>query len=339
MSFVVWNRSQCARRGWCAPCGAGTAVKTGHIEGARRSLRGVPGLLAGVLMLVAGSGNATDHGITGKQLVLKASKFVLLSRDANAHASGSPVCPAADSSLTFADGVHTHTFTLPCANWSDRGRVATYKNASAAGGPLRVKIAASGAGRLKVVGWWLGSFPIPNGPATINVLLKLGGTIDSYCMVFSGTGNGNTFRVRNAPAGTCPVCGNSAVEPGETCDGIADADCPGECQPDCICPAPICGNNVREGPETCDGTDATACPSKCLSDCTCAGPCSATPGDAAACQAFGTVPQCIACCSADEECFVCAQAFSGGCSDPVSNDQCSLALTVVGCATTCCSPP
>ena len=126
MSFAVCDRSPCARRGWCALCGAETSAKTGRIEGSRYSLRAVQGLLAGFVMLVAGSGNATDHGITGKHLILKASKFALVSRDANAHASGSPVCPAADSSLTFADGVHTQTFTLPCANWSDRGRLATY---------------------------------------------------------------------------------------------------------------------------------------------------------------------------------------------------------------------
>src|SRR5262245_42636038 len=94
---------------------------------ARCALRAVGVLLAGVLILVAGAASAAEHGITGDKLLLKGSKFALLSRDASARASGSPVCPAPASSLTFADGVHTHTFTLPCANWSDHGTTIRYK--------------------------------------------------------------------------------------------------------------------------------------------------------------------------------------------------------------------
>src|SRR5262249_26245621 len=150
----------------------------------------------------------------------------------------------------------------------------------------------------------LGGFPIPNGSATVNAILTLGGNGERYCMAFSGTGNGTTFVVRNSAAAACPVCGNNTVEPSEACRGTADADCHGECEADCTCPAPICGNNVREASEVCDGSDATACPGACLSDCTCPGPCPSTPGDATACQAYGNVPQCTACCN-DEECLIC----------------------------------
>jgi len=306
---------------------------------ARTSFRATTGLLAGLVMLLAGSSQASDHGITGKKLALKPTKFVVVSKDGNAHGAGSPVCPAADSSLILADGVHTHTFTLPCANWSDRGTIFKYRNASAATGPAQIIVAKGGTGRLRVVGRGLGGFPIPNGPATIDAILKIGGTIEHYCMAFTGTGSGTSLLVRNAPAAACPVCGNNTVEVGESCDGSAAPDCPGECQPDCTCPPPVCGNAVREGPEACDGTDATACPGSCQSDCTCPSPCSGAPGDATGCQAFGTMPQCAACCAEDEECLICAQAFDNGCSDPISNDHCSLALTVVGCAAVCCTAP
>jgi pimeloyl-ACP methyl ester carboxylesterase len=35
------------------------------------------------------------------------------------------------------------------------------------------------------------------------------------------------------------TCGNGVVEPGEQCDGIADAACPGQCSPQCLCPPAI----------------------------------------------------------------------------------------------------
>jgi len=297
------------------------------------------GAIAALLLLIGGTSHAADHGITAKKFALKPATFVAVSKDAAARAAASPACPAADSSLTLADGVHTQTFALPCANWSDRGTSFKYRNASAGNGPSLVKLASSAAGRLRIVGHGLGGFAIPDGPATIAAVLELAGTSERFCMAFTGTGNGRVFLVRNAPAASCPVCGNNTLEAGEACDGSAAPDCPGECQADCTCPPPVCGNNVREASEACDGTDASACPGACAADCTCGSPCSSGPGDAAACQAFGTVPACTACCSEDEECLACVQAFDNGCSDPVSNDHCSLALTVVGCAATCCPAP
>ncbi len=38
--------------------------------------------------------------------------------------------------------------------------------------------------------------------------------------------------------GACPICGDDVVnQPGEQCDGGDDAACPGQCQPNCTCPA------------------------------------------------------------------------------------------------------
>lgn len=300
--------------------------------------RAVPWVLSLCLLLATGSANAANQGITGKKLLLKgASKFVLLSKDASIHVSGSPACPAADSSLAFDDGVHAHTFALPCANWSDSGTVARYKNSSAPSGPSEVRVAKDKAGLVEVIGKGLGGFPVPDGAATIDVVLNLGGTTERYCMSFSGVGDGSRFLVKNAPTGTCPVCGNDTVDPGETCDGTADAACPGHCQPDCTCPTPMCGNNVQEGTEACDGTDATACPNDCLPDCTCAAACPATQGDATACLAYGTISQCSNCCSADEECLICTGAYTiSGCTQAAANDACSLAINLVGCAAECC---
>ena len=68
----------------------------------------------------------------------------------------------------------------------------------------------------------------------------------------------------------CPVCGNDTTEPpGEQCDGIDDAACPGLCLGNCLCP--ICGDGDVNAPsEVCDGADDAACPGDCLTDCTCA---------------------------------------------------------------------
>lgn len=308
------------------------------LEPGRASRLVIAASVAVLVLLRVGPAVATDHGITGKKLALKPTKFVLVSKDSNAKTAESPLCPAADSSLTFSDGTHSQTFTLPCAKWSSRGTTFAYRDASAASGPALIKLAQAGAGRLRVAGYGLGGFPIPSGPATIDVLLDLGGAVERYCMAFTGTGNGNTLFVRDAAAATCPVCGNGIVEAGEACDGTAAPSCPAECQADCTCPPPLCGNGVREGSEACDGADAAACPAGCLSDCTCASPCPSAPGDATACVAFGTQPQCKACCT-DEECVICVQAFDAGCTDAVQNDYCRLAVTVVGCAATCCPAP
>jgi len=47
-------------------------------------------------------------------------------------------------------------------------------------------------------------------------------------------------------------CGNNITQPGEDCDGIDDANCPGVCNGSCQCPAAACGNGVVDIGEQCD---------------------------------------------------------------------------------------
>ena len=47
-------------------------------------------------------------------------------------------------------------------------------------------------------------FAVPNGPASIAVVLSLDGGSNTYCMNFTGTGDGERFLVKDAAAGTCP---------------------------------------------------------------------------------------------------------------------------------------
>jgi hypothetical protein len=192
----------------------GVSVGMERITGALSSLRGAPWILSACLLLSTGTANAADRGIPGKKLLLKETRFVLLSKDASIAVSSSPPCPAADSSLTFDDGVHSHTFALPCTNWSDGGTVARYKNSSAPGGPSEVQVARTKTGLFEVVGKGLGGFPVPSGVATIAVVLNLAGTVDRYCMSFSGVGDGSKFIVNDAAACTGSECGNAVIDPG-----------------------------------------------------------------------------------------------------------------------------
>jgi hypothetical protein len=67
------------------------------------------------------------------------------------------------------------------------------------------------------------------------------------------------------------LCGDNAVQDGETCDGTANSACDGlSCRADCTCTPPSCGDNiVNQGNEACDGTADSACPGQCAADCTC----------------------------------------------------------------------
>ena len=103
------------------------------------------------------------------------------------------------------DGVDTATFLLPCINWSDHGSgTYRYRNPSAPGGPSAVKAAKVKSGYLKVIGKGLGGMPVPNGDATIDVVLNLDGISRRFCMSFTSTGDGSRFVARDAPAGSCP---------------------------------------------------------------------------------------------------------------------------------------
>jgi hypothetical protein len=97
--------------------------------------------------------------------------------------------------------------------------------------------------------------PVPNGPGTIDVVVSLDGGSNTYCLRFTGTGDGNKFLVKESGPGTCPgggpVCGNNIIEGTEQCDGTQGGACPGQCQ-SCTCPAPSCGNGTLDPGEACD---------------------------------------------------------------------------------------
>jgi hypothetical protein len=297
--------------------------------------------LSACALLVGGSAGAADQGITGKKLLLKSTpKLVLLSKDAGIGIAGSDPVGGADSSISFDDGGGPVTFSLPKTNWSTNGSgtLFKYKNKSAPGGPSAVKIAKVKPGLLKVVAKGL-PFAVPNGSKTIGVVLSLDEGTNTYCMSFSGTGDGDKFLVKDAAAGSCvppQTCGNDVREGTEVCDGTSDDACPGNCLVDCTCS--VCGNDVREGSEECDGTDATACPGDCLADCTCAQPCPASGGDSTACEGLVSSPPCQTCCAADTSCNVgCGLAFFEACLNAADNDVCAASVNAAGCAAVCCN--
>ena len=119
---------------------------------------------------------------------------------------GSDPIGGADSSVSFDDGNGAVTFSLPATLWrTDRSSTLfKYKNASAPSGPSPVKVTRVKPGLLKIVAKGL-PFAVPNGPASIAVVLSLDGGSNTYCMNFTGTGDGMKFLVKDAaPPATCP---------------------------------------------------------------------------------------------------------------------------------------
>src|SRR5215468_5653035 len=242
--------------------------------------------------------------------------MVLLSKDAlvvpgATGGSSDPRCIAAGgsdsgASLKLSDGTNIVTLNMPCGQWSANGAGTLYKYKDSAGAP---KVGKLKAGLLKVISPGIGSFPVPNGPATVTAEVTVG--TDKYCMSFSGTGDGSKFLVKDASAGTCP--GSGAV----------------------------CGNNIKEGTEQCDGSDATACPGVCQADCTCPNACPQTGGAADACLTY-TDPgsACRTCVQAnapgDGACPFAALGYQ--CLNSAYNDSCSAVVNTHGCASACCPP-
>ena len=143
--------------------------------------------------------------ISGKKLLLKTGKLILLSKDMGIGIAGSDPVNGADSSVSFDDGSGPVTFALPKSGWNANGSATSfkYKNASAPNGPSPVKIAKVKSGLLKLVAKGL-PFAVPNGAATIDVVLNLDGGAKTHCMTFIGSGDGNKFLVKDAIPGTCP---------------------------------------------------------------------------------------------------------------------------------------
>jgi hypothetical protein len=112
------------------------------------------------------------------------------------------------------------TFNMPKTNWSANGSgtLFKYKNTSAPLGPGPVKIAKLKSGLLKMVSKGILPVPVPNGPGTIDIALSLDGGTNTYCMTFSGTGDGNKFLVKDATAGSClPPCPSGGQHVGGFC--------------------------------------------------------------------------------------------------------------------------
>jgi hypothetical protein len=315
----------------------------------RKPLTALVTATVSVAALMISTARATDQGITGKKLLLKSGKFVLLSKDPSISNAGSDPVGGADSSITFNDGSGPVTVALPATLWGANGDATLfkYKNADAPAGPSVAKTAKVKSGLLKAVGK-SAPITIPNGPASIDIVFSLAGGTNTYCMTFTGTGDGGKFLVKDALAGTCAgggvVCGNNVREGSEVCDGSDASACPGNCQADCSCPTQTCGNNMREGTEVCDGSDATACPGNCQVDCTCPINCPATGGDATACLAFAdTGDTCHACMAANAPptALSCSFAVGNSCTTPIFNDACSADVNAYGCGAECCpaGPP
>lgn len=157
------------------------------------------------LAVLAAQAIAAEQGIGAKKLLLKGSKFVIVSKDASIAITGSDPVGGADSSLTFDDGNGAVTLSLPAGLWSTNGSgsLFKYKNALAPAGPSAVRIVKTKAGLIKIVGK-AAPIPVPSGAATIDVRLSLDGTTNIYCMTFTGTGDGSKFLVKNAAVGSCP---------------------------------------------------------------------------------------------------------------------------------------
>ncbi|MGH7785953.1 MAG: DUF1800 domain-containing protein [Candidatus Binatia bacterium] len=149
---------------------------------------------------------AAETGVTGKKLLLKSpSRIILWSKDLAITTTGSDPMSGANSWVSFDDGRGPVTFNLPATLWrSNRSSTLfKYNNPSAPSGPSPVKIAKVRAGQLQIVAKGL-PFPVPNGPASIAVVLSLDGGSNTYCMNFTGTGDGGRFLAKNSQAGSCP---------------------------------------------------------------------------------------------------------------------------------------
>ena len=103
--------------------------------------------------------------------------------------------------------------------------------------------------------------PTPTPNLCGNGALDPGETCDD-----NNTTSGDGCDANCSPTG----CGNGVATSGEQCDGGDASTCPGNCRVDCTCA--VCGDGVQEGAEECDGGDDAACPGFCQPSCTCSTP-------------------------------------------------------------------
>jgi hypothetical protein len=101
----------------------------------------------------------------------------------------------------------------------------------------------------------------------------------------------------------------------------------------------VCGDDELDPGEECDGTADAACPGYC-SGCTCVPTCPATGGDDQACTAYTTNTICrAACCNGVPACSAaCAAAETATCQAGPSNDACATQINGLSlfCLSQCC---
>src|SRR5215468_8208458 len=159
---------------------------------------------AAASMAVFGLGTAcaTDQGITGKKLLMKTGKVVLLSKDPSISIAGSDPVGGSDSSVTFNDGSGPVPWSLPKTSWGKNG-----------------------AATVNIV------FSLDGG--TNAYYMTFSGTGDGNKFLVKDATAGT------CPGGGAE-CGNNIREGSEVCDGSDDTACPGMCTPACTCPTGMC---------------------------------------------------------------------------------------------------
>lgn len=219
-------------------------------------------LIAALTLLAATSAPGADQAIFGKAFLVKdpgnpAKRKIAIS----ASEKGSPDTIVGDpttdgATLTVrARGTTSseETYDLPTGTsqkgkpfWTgDAAKGFKYKDPKGENGPVKtvlLKKAKSGAMKLKaLVLGKLGPVAIapPNEGADACALLEIVGG-DSYSVRFADgkvkNKGAKQFKVTKPETeGTCILCGNGEVDPGEQCDGSACGAFGGACQADCTC--------------------------------------------------------------------------------------------------------
>jgi hypothetical protein len=159
----------------------------------------------------------------------------------------------------------------------DAGAAAT--DATIAAGEPELLIAVRKPNREFARGFF--RLPLPSGSGEVGVTIRFPNQLPSqtFFLAFATRQNGaigqyQFFAIR--PGGTNPtptatptgpVCGNSKVEAGETCDPPGSTPVAGNpnvlCQQSCT----YCGDLIKNGAEFCDGPNDPLCEVGCLSDC------------------------------------------------------------------------
>ena len=226
-------------------------------------------LLLATLPLV---GQAADQTVLGKAFVVKdpgtVTKRKIVVKAVEPGTDDTVVGDPATNGATLtvrADGASPseQTWTLPVGTsakgkpfWSgDAVKGFKYVDSQGENGPVKVaqvKRTKAGVFKMKmIVLGKLGTIDVlpPDAGTAGCALLELGGG-DSYSVRFADGNVANNankvFKVSNpGTEGTCVLCGNGVVDPGEQCDGSACGAFGGACQADCTC--------------TCDFLDGSEC--------------------------------------------------------------------------------